>query len=87
MLTDYINDALSQGIFPDSLKFANITPVHKKDHATDKENYRAVSVLPLFSKIFEKVIYDQLKVYYAVFGKLIPHNMLRSNYYKHGKKN
>ena len=80
MLTDCINDALSQGIFPDSLKFANITPVHKKDHATDKENYRAVSVLPLFSKIFEKVIY------YAVFGKLIPHNMLRSNYYKHGQE-
>ena len=30
MLIDCINDALSQGIFPDSLKFANITPVHKK---------------------------------------------------------
>ena len=38
MLPDCINDALSQGIFPNSLKFANITPVHKKDEATDKEN-------------------------------------------------
>ena len=38
----------------------NITPVHKKDEATDKQNYRPVSVLPLFSKVFEKVIYDQL---------------------------
>ena len=63
MLTDCINDALSQGIFPDSLKLANITPVHKRDEATDKENYRSVSVLPLFSKIFEKVIYDQLSQY------------------------
>ena len=63
MLTDCINDALSQGIFPDSLKLANITPVHKKDEATDKENYRPVSVLLLFSKIFEKVIYDQLSQY------------------------
>ena len=63
MLTDCINDALSQGIFPDSLKLANITPVHKKDEATDKENYRAVGALPLFSKIFEKVIYDQLNPY------------------------
>ena len=53
-------DALSQGIFPDSLNFANITPVHKKEEATDKQNYRPVSVLPLFSKVFEKVIYDQL---------------------------
>ena len=48
MLADCINDILSQGIFPNTLKFANITPVHKKDEATDKENYRPVSVLPLF---------------------------------------
>ena len=60
MLTDCINEALSRGIFPDSLKFANITPVHKKDAATGKKNGRPVSVLPLFSKTFEKVIYDQL---------------------------
>ena len=63
MLTDCINGALSQGIFPDSLKLANITPVHKKDETTDKENYRPVSVLTLVSKIFEKVIYDQLSQY------------------------
>ena len=60
MVTDCINDALSQSIFPDSLKFANITPVHKKDEATDKQNNRPVSALPLISKVFEKVIYDQL---------------------------
>ena len=63
MLTDCINGALSQGIFPDSLKLANITPVHKKDETTNKENYMPVIVLPLFSKIFEKVIYDQLNQY------------------------
>ena len=63
MLTDCTNNALSQGIFPDSLKLTNITPVHKKDEATDKENYRPVSVLPLFSKISEKDIYDQLSQY------------------------
>ena len=63
VFTDCINGASSQGIFPDSLKLANITPVHKKDEITDKENYRPVSVLPLFSKIFEKVNYDQLSQY------------------------
>ena len=63
MLTDCINHTLSQGIFPDGLKFANITPVHKKDEATDKENVRPVSVLPLLSKVFEKVFYDQLSQY------------------------
>ena len=54
---------LLKGSFPDSLKLANITPVHKKDEPTDKENYRPVSVLPLLSKIFERLIYDQLNEY------------------------
>ena len=78
MLTDCTNDALSQSIFPDSLKFANITLVHKKDEATDNQNYRSVSVLAFLSKAFEKLIFNQLsqyldkylKAYYAVFGKL-----------------
>ena len=58
MLTDFIKYALSRGIFPDSLKVANITPVHEKDEATDKENHRPVSVLPLFSKIFESYLWS-----------------------------
>ena len=45
MLTDCINDAIvGENIFPDSPKFADITPVHKKDETTNKENYRPVSV-------------------------------------------
>ena len=38
ILTDCINDAINKGVFPDSLKMANITTVHKKDDPTDKEN-------------------------------------------------
>ena len=64
MLTDCINDAIvGEGIFPDSLKFGDITPVHKKDETTNKENYRPISVLALISKIFERIIHDQLSEY------------------------
>ena len=64
MLTDCINDAIvGEDIFPDSLKFGDITPVHKKDEITNKENYRPISVLPLISKIFERIIHDQLSEY------------------------
>ena len=42
------------------MKIANITPVHKKDEPTDKKNYRPVSVLPLLSKVFERLLHDQL---------------------------
>ena len=66
MLTDFIKYALSRGIFPDSLKVANITPVHEKDEATDKENHRPVSVLPLFSKIFESCLWST----WSISGKL-----------------
>ena len=48
------------GKFPITLKNANVTPVHKKDDPTDKKNIRPVSVLPLLSKVFERVIYNQL---------------------------
>ena len=63
ILTDCINDAINKGVFPDSLKIAKITPVHKKDEPTDKENYEPVSVLPLLSKVFERLLYDQLSEY------------------------
>ena len=64
MIKDCVNDSIIlKDVFPDSLKLANITPAHKKDETTDKENYRPISILPLFSKIFERVIYDQLNAY------------------------
>ena len=64
MLTDYITDTtVGKNISPDSLKIGNITPVHKKDETTNKENYRSVSVLPLISIVFERIIYDQLSEY------------------------
>ena len=57
-LTDCKNEALARGTFTDNLKFAKNTLVQKNNEATDKERYRPLSVLPLFSKIFEKFIYD-----------------------------
>ena len=63
MLRDCINDCLLKGSFPYILKLANITPVHEKDEATDKENYRPVNVLPLLSRIFERLNCDQHSEY------------------------
>ena len=49
---------------------ASITPAHKKLSTTDKGNYRPISVLPSFSKIFEKLLYEQLSDF--VKDKLSP---------------
>ena len=50
-----IDSSISTGIFPDELKVADIVPVFKKEDPNDKTNYRPISLLPLISKIFEKV--------------------------------
>ena len=66
-LADCINKSFENGAFPDCLKEANVTPIFKKDDPLDKENYRPVSILPLLSKVFEKLIYKQLSNYAESF--------------------
>ena len=49
------NNSLSCSIFPTGMKYAVVTPTHKKDDKTDKENYRPVSILPNLSEVYEKL--------------------------------
>ena len=51
---------IREGSFPDLWKKANIQPVHKKSSRQIKTKYRPISLLPIFSKIFEKIIFDSL---------------------------
>ena len=51
---------LSTGTFPDRLKFSEVKPIYKKVDKTLITNYRPISLLPVFSKIFEKIIYKSL---------------------------
>lgn len=62
-LTDCINMCLYCGVFPDSLKVAKVSPIFKSGSRTDPSNYRPVSVLPVISKIFERVLYNRLNEY------------------------
>ncbi|PNF30889.1 hypothetical protein B7P43_G06095, partial [Cryptotermes secundus] len=59
-LTHIVNRSLSTGIFPDRLKFSEIKPIYKKGNRNCISNYRPISLLTSFSKIFEKVIYSRL---------------------------
>ena len=49
--------------FPSILKNANITPVFKKGHRGSKENYRPVRILPVISKILEKLLCKQITIF------------------------
>ena len=54
------NAALKDGVFPDRLKYATVKPVYKKGSKQDLSNYRPISLLPVFSKVLEKIIYVRL---------------------------
>ena len=60
-LTSLINKSLtSSRKFPSNLKLADITPIYKKKNPQAKENYRPVIVLPVLSKVFERLMQKQI---------------------------
>ena len=51
---------LAQGIFPDKMKIARIMPIYKGGDKENVVNYRPIFVLPCFSKILERIMYNRL---------------------------
>ena len=62
MLANLINNTFQHGTckFIASLKGAQVVPIHKKNVPLNKENYRPLSVLPITSKAYERVIHNEL---------------------------
>ena len=59
-LTYIFNLSFEKGIFPDRMKIAKVTPVFKGGDSADLSNYRPITVLPCFSKILERLMYNRL---------------------------
>jgi hypothetical protein len=57
------NMSFSSGTVPDHLKIARVCPVYKSGEKSEFTNYRPISILPSFSKIFEKLVYNRLVDY------------------------
>ena len=62
-LTHIFNASFEQGIFPKDFKLAKVIPVYKKGDNTFCSNYRPISILSVFSKIFEKLVYNRLMAF------------------------
>ena len=69
-LATLYNDCISTGDFPSILKIGKITPIFKKGDCESIENYRPISTLPIFGKIFEKIIYSRLYNFFTAQGIL-----------------
>ena len=59
-LTHIINLSFSKGIVPDNMKIAKVIPIHKSGEVSNFNNYRPISLLPAFSKLLEKLMYNRL---------------------------
>ena len=59
-LSEVINCSLRTGIVPSDIKLAKITPIYKQGNKNEVSNFRPISILPFFSKLFERVMYDRL---------------------------
>jgi len=57
------NWAINNGSFPENQKYADISPIFKKDNNLDKSNYRPVSILVSLSKIFERLLFYQINAF------------------------
>ena len=58
-ITDLVNLSISLSLFPDDCKIAKLKPLYKKEAKTKPKNYRPISLLPLLSKIIERLIHNQ----------------------------
>lgn len=63
-LTYLINECITLGTFPDQLKKTRICAIHKQGPVENPANYRPISILPILSKIYEKVIKGQLEAHF-----------------------
>ena len=59
-LSVLLNKSIETGTYPDKLKIAKIIPIYKADEDNNPENYRPISLLSIFNRIFEKIIYNRL---------------------------
>ncbi len=71
-LTKLINSSFETGTFPCLLKTAKVVPVFKKDNPCQTSNYRPISILPVFSKVFERVFCNRLESFLENFQVLCP---------------
>ena len=69
-VSDLFKFCLKEGVYPDSLKVAEVIPIFKKSEPDKTTNYRPISLLSQFNKIFEKLLYSR------IYSYLVRYNLL-----------
>ena len=64
-LTFLFNESIRNEIVPEKLKLAVVYPIHKKDSKMKVNSYRHISILPMISKLYEKLIHTRLMSFFT----------------------
>ena len=68
-LVHIINNSINKRIFPDAWEIARVCPIPKVDHPKNITEYKPISVLPILSKVYERVILNQLLSFFKTSAK------------------
>ena len=78
--SELLNLSIKSANYPSKLKIAKITPIFKCDDEADANNYRPISLLSNFNRIFEKIMYKRMTSY------IEKHNLLYPSQYRFRKE-
>ena len=73
LVTVLINKCIESSSVPFQWKQAIVTPVPKCKHCTSLSNFRPISVLPVLSKVLERVLHNQIQLHLIKYDLLCPH--------------
>ena len=69
-VSDIFNRCVTEGVYPDSLKVSEVIPIFKKGDRDKTTNFRPISLLSQFNKVFEKLLYTRIYSYLMRFDLL-----------------
>ena len=80
-LTHILNLSIATKVFPSAWKKSKVIPLHKKEDLLNPKNYRPVAIIPILSKVLERVIFNQMVAYLTDNSLIHPnHHAYRANH-------
>ena len=72
LISQLFNESIDAGVFPEKLKTGRVIPLYKEGNATEIINYRPISTLSIYSKIFEKLLHKRMSSFLAKYEIIKP---------------
>ena len=72
LLSELFNESITAGVFPDKLKTGRVVPLFKSGTTTEISNFRPITTLSVYSKVFEKLVHKRISSFVSQYGLIRP---------------